>query len=197
MGAYLRDRWWWYKRIIDGRLYQKPLKIRKGQESMLGSDRSGGRADRRAPLWPRRPVGRQGYSALEIHPPVLGGETGQEDDRPGPPAARVHRFALAGPPAQLLCEDALREPGEEAGRGGAPRPPFEAGHGQSVHGAPPVPVQPGHRGRGAQGEPATLLSPLRRGGHAPGLNGGRGPRHPCHGPEAGDAKDLPDPPRFL
>ena len=37
MGAYLRGRWWWYKRILEGRLYQKPLKIRKGQESMLSA----------------------------------------------------------------------------------------------------------------------------------------------------------------
>jgi len=37
MGAYLRGCWWWYKRTLDGRLYQKPLKVRKGQESMLSA----------------------------------------------------------------------------------------------------------------------------------------------------------------
>ncbi len=37
MGAYLRGRWWWYKRTFDKRTYRRPLRIRKGQESMLSA----------------------------------------------------------------------------------------------------------------------------------------------------------------
>jgi integrase len=37
MGAYLRGRWWWYKRMLGGRVYYRALKIRKGQESMLSA----------------------------------------------------------------------------------------------------------------------------------------------------------------
>jgi len=35
MGAYLRGRWWWYRRTIDKHEYRAPLKLHKGQESML------------------------------------------------------------------------------------------------------------------------------------------------------------------
>ncbi len=38
MGVYLRGRFYWYKRMIDGVSYYRSLKIKKGQESML-SDR--------------------------------------------------------------------------------------------------------------------------------------------------------------
>jgi integrase len=38
MGAYLRGgRWWWYKRMLDGRTYYRPLRVRKGQESLLSA----------------------------------------------------------------------------------------------------------------------------------------------------------------
>lgn len=37
MGAYLRGRWWWYKRSIEGRRYARPLRVRKGQEHMLSA----------------------------------------------------------------------------------------------------------------------------------------------------------------
>jgi integrase len=36
MGAYLRNGWWHYKRQLQGRLYTQALKIRKGQEALLG-----------------------------------------------------------------------------------------------------------------------------------------------------------------
>lgn len=35
MGAYLRGRWWWYRRMIEGHEYYRPLRIRKGQENLL------------------------------------------------------------------------------------------------------------------------------------------------------------------
>ena len=37
MGAYLRGRWWWYRRTIGKHDYRAPLKIHKGQESMLSA----------------------------------------------------------------------------------------------------------------------------------------------------------------
>lgn len=37
MGAYLRGRWWWYRRTIDKHDYRIPLKLHKGQESMLSA----------------------------------------------------------------------------------------------------------------------------------------------------------------
>jgi len=37
LGAYLRGRWWWYKRTIDKVPYYRPLKIRKGQENFLSA----------------------------------------------------------------------------------------------------------------------------------------------------------------
>ena len=37
MGAYLRGRWWWYKRMLGSRTYYRPLKIRKGQELFLSA----------------------------------------------------------------------------------------------------------------------------------------------------------------
>lgn len=37
MGAYLRGRWYWYRRTIEGVLYRRPLDIKKGQESMLSA----------------------------------------------------------------------------------------------------------------------------------------------------------------
>lgn len=37
MGAYLRGRWWWYQRMIEGHRYREPLGIHKGQESMLSA----------------------------------------------------------------------------------------------------------------------------------------------------------------
>jgi hypothetical protein len=40
MGAYLRGRWWWYKRMIEGHAYYRPLKIHKGQEPLLSAWRS-------------------------------------------------------------------------------------------------------------------------------------------------------------
>ena len=38
MSVYLRGDWYWYKRIIEGVDYRRPLKLRKGQEAFL-SDR--------------------------------------------------------------------------------------------------------------------------------------------------------------
>lgn len=37
MGVYLRGRFYWYKRMIDGVCYYRSLKIKKGQESMLSA----------------------------------------------------------------------------------------------------------------------------------------------------------------
>ena len=37
MGVYVRGNWYWYKRMIDGRLYRRPLKIKKGQEPLLSA----------------------------------------------------------------------------------------------------------------------------------------------------------------
>ncbi len=37
MGVYLRGRYYWYKRMIEGVSYYKSLKIKKGQESMLSA----------------------------------------------------------------------------------------------------------------------------------------------------------------
>ena len=37
MGLYLRGSWYWYKRMVNGRVYYRPLKIRKGQESFLSA----------------------------------------------------------------------------------------------------------------------------------------------------------------
>jgi len=37
VGVYLRGRWYWYKRRVEGRLYQRPVRIKKGQESMLSA----------------------------------------------------------------------------------------------------------------------------------------------------------------
>ena len=37
MGAYLRGRWYWYRRTIDKRDYRVPLGLKKGQESMLSA----------------------------------------------------------------------------------------------------------------------------------------------------------------
>ena len=37
MGIYLRGRYYWYKRMIDGVCYYRSLKIKKGQESMLSA----------------------------------------------------------------------------------------------------------------------------------------------------------------
>jgi len=37
MGAYLRGRWWWYRRTIDKHDFRIPLKLHKGQESMLSA----------------------------------------------------------------------------------------------------------------------------------------------------------------
>jgi hypothetical protein len=35
MGVYLRGRTYWFKRMIDGRVYARSLNIRKGQELLL------------------------------------------------------------------------------------------------------------------------------------------------------------------
>jgi len=35
MGTYLRGRWWWYRRMIDGHRVYRSLKIKRGQEAML------------------------------------------------------------------------------------------------------------------------------------------------------------------
>jgi integrase len=37
MGVYLRGRYYWYKRMIDGVCYYRSLKIKKGQETMLSA----------------------------------------------------------------------------------------------------------------------------------------------------------------
>ncbi len=37
MGVYLRGNRYWYRRMIDGRLYRRPLKLKKGQESLLSA----------------------------------------------------------------------------------------------------------------------------------------------------------------
>jgi integrase len=37
LGTYLRGRWWWYRRTIDKHDYRVPLKLHKGQESMLSA----------------------------------------------------------------------------------------------------------------------------------------------------------------
>jgi len=37
MGVYLRGRYYWYKRMIDGICYYRSLKVKKGQESMLSA----------------------------------------------------------------------------------------------------------------------------------------------------------------
>lgn len=37
MGVYLRGNWYWYKRMVDGRVYYRPLKVKKGQESLLSA----------------------------------------------------------------------------------------------------------------------------------------------------------------
>jgi integrase len=37
MGAYLRGRWWWYRRTIDKHDYRRPLRLRKGQEGLLSA----------------------------------------------------------------------------------------------------------------------------------------------------------------
>jgi hypothetical protein len=37
MGVYLRGRYYWYKRMIDGVCYYKSLKVKKGQETMLSA----------------------------------------------------------------------------------------------------------------------------------------------------------------
>ena len=37
MGVYLRGNWYWYKRMVDGRTYYRPLKIKKRQESLLSA----------------------------------------------------------------------------------------------------------------------------------------------------------------
>jgi integrase len=37
MGAFLRGRWWWYNRTIEGHQYRESLKLRKGQETMLSA----------------------------------------------------------------------------------------------------------------------------------------------------------------
>ena len=35
MGTYIRGRWWWYRRMIDGHMIYRSLKIKRGQEAML------------------------------------------------------------------------------------------------------------------------------------------------------------------
>src|SRR4030042_587163 len=37
MGVYLRAEGYWFKRMIDGRLYRRPVKLRRGQESLLSA----------------------------------------------------------------------------------------------------------------------------------------------------------------
>ena len=37
MGVYLRGAWYWYRRTIQGRVFQLPLRIHKGQEALLSA----------------------------------------------------------------------------------------------------------------------------------------------------------------
>jgi integrase len=37
MGVYLRGEWYWFKRMIEGRVYYRPLQIKRGQESLLSA----------------------------------------------------------------------------------------------------------------------------------------------------------------